>query len=463
MIQIKITLEHIRPPIWRRILVSENTTLAGLHKIIQTVFGWYDCHRHDFNYQGDYFGDPDCDDTGELEFSDEKKMTLKKMRLAEGSRIHYQYDFGDSWDHLLLVEKILPLEESMQLPACLKGKRACPPEDVGGVWGYQNFLDAIADPEHEEHDEYLEWCGGDFDPEAFDLNAINKALHAKAGGGNTWEERLAEEPQPQNRGKATAPVELEITEEDEQIALDMELRRDMVSFLGYLNEKKVTGTQSTGNLPRKAIEGIAARFVHPIELESRFGDTVIRFQNEYDVPQIYFLHLMANDADLIDGGKAKRWRMTELGEKFLEMPPLMQVCFLFLGWWALTDWRMIYPWEVFDDVDYAAFISAAYGLLQTMPVNSPMLYDDFVRGCLQENKLLKNGATVNEDRMSLYKYAIKHMLVNTLENFGVLEPMQAFESNGIKQEATLSKTLFGEKMMNWLQSALEQIAEDEHQ
>ena len=98
------------------------------------------------------------------------------MVTSENERFLYEYDFGDSWIHEILVEKILPPEPKKRYPVCLKGKRACPPEDVGGPWGYADFLEAIRDPDHPEHEEYLEWAGEDFDPEAFDLDEVNRAL-----------------------------------------------------------------------------------------------------------------------------------------------------------------------------------------------------------------------------------------------------------------------------------------------
>jgi hypothetical protein len=98
------------------------------------------------------------------------------MTPTKNERFDYEYDFGDGWEHRILVEKILPLEPGRAYPVCIKGRRACPPEDVGGTWGYAAFLDAIGDPEHPEHDSYLEWIGGEFDPEAFDLDEVNDAL-----------------------------------------------------------------------------------------------------------------------------------------------------------------------------------------------------------------------------------------------------------------------------------------------
>lgn len=174
--QIKMTLNNIRPPIWRRVLVSDNITLFDLHKIIQRAFGWYNCHLHEFTIHAVPYGDPASDEFDEFGLKDEIKFTLRKLKLSEGSRFTYEYDFGDSWEHTLILEKILPFAEGTDLPQCIKGKRACPPEDVGGPWGYQGFLEAINDPQNKEHDSYREWIG-EFDPEAFDLEDINKRLH----------------------------------------------------------------------------------------------------------------------------------------------------------------------------------------------------------------------------------------------------------------------------------------------
>jgi hypothetical protein len=174
--QIKVTLEESKPPIWRRLLVRSDITLAGLHRIIQAAFGWGDYHLHQFIVGEIYFGEPHPDYDDYLEMHDERKITLHRIAQREGFKFRYEYDFGDSWLHQVLVEKILPQEPGRDYPVCVKGRRACPPEDVGGIWGYYHFLEAIQDPEHEEHSEYLEWIGGEFDPEAFDLDEVNQAL-----------------------------------------------------------------------------------------------------------------------------------------------------------------------------------------------------------------------------------------------------------------------------------------------
>lgn len=175
--QIKVTLRHSKPPIWRRIQVPGDINLAKLHRILQVVMGWEDYHLHQFIVGGTYFGQPhpDYEDFG-LEMRDEKRVKLQQIVPGEKLKFVYEYDFGDNWQHDLRVEKVLPPEPGVRYPRCLKGKRACPPEDVGGVWGYDSFLEAIQDPDHPEHDIMLEWIGGEFDPEVFDLDEINAAL-----------------------------------------------------------------------------------------------------------------------------------------------------------------------------------------------------------------------------------------------------------------------------------------------
>jgi hypothetical protein len=177
--QVKITLKHSKPPIWRRLFISSEITLAQLHDIIQMAMGWYDSHLHMFRIHNENYSIPyDEDHLIELDARDSRRMKLSKLITAEGEKFAYEYDFGDFWEHDILIEKILPPDPKQKLPVCIKGKRACPPEDVGGVWGYDTFLEAIKDPQHPEHEMYTEWIDGEFDPEAFDLDAINSALRS---------------------------------------------------------------------------------------------------------------------------------------------------------------------------------------------------------------------------------------------------------------------------------------------
>jgi Plasmid pRiA4b ORF-3-like protein len=174
MLQIKVTLEGIRPPIWRRLVVNGDATLAHLHTVLQVAMGWEDCHLHCFRIGDARYGPADHGglDLGEL---DESAVRVAEA-FATNVRGTYEYDFGDSWEHQLVVEKAdVPIVPSA-VATCTAGKRSCPPEDCGGFWGYANLLEAIADPAHEEHDELLEWLGEGFDPERFDKEAVNAVL-----------------------------------------------------------------------------------------------------------------------------------------------------------------------------------------------------------------------------------------------------------------------------------------------
>ena len=170
--QLKITLDRIRPPIWRRVQVSSNISLGELHGIIQRTMGWHGYHMHQFIAGDIYYGEPDP----EFDADDESKAKLSKVAPSEKSKFKYEYDFGDGWDHTILVEKILPAESDVQYPRCLAGKRACPPEDCGGPYFYPELLEIISNPGHEDHQDRLEWLGGEFDPEHFDLAEVNAAL-----------------------------------------------------------------------------------------------------------------------------------------------------------------------------------------------------------------------------------------------------------------------------------------------
>ena len=176
--QLKITLRYMRPPVWRRVQVPSDITLAKLHRIIQVAMGWYDSHLHQFIVGERYYGVPSIDEFSELELTDEKKARLSQVLSKSKQKMVYEYDFGDGWEHEILLEKVLQTDPGVRYPRCMGGARACPPEDCGGVGGYANFLQAISDPNHEEHDEYLEWIGGEFDPEKFDLDLVNRELKA---------------------------------------------------------------------------------------------------------------------------------------------------------------------------------------------------------------------------------------------------------------------------------------------
>ncbi|VAX35481.1 hypothetical protein MNBD_UNCLBAC01-755 [hydrothermal vent metagenome] len=162
--QLKITLSYITPPIWRRIEVAEDVTLSQLALILMGVMGWDGGHLHQFRINGEFYGIPNED----LETIDECTVSLKDILDQGVSKFVFDYDFGDSWEHVVKVEKMVELEKGVKYPRCIKGARQCPPEDCGGVPGYEEFLKAMSDPKHSEHESMCEWIGGEFDPEKFD-------------------------------------------------------------------------------------------------------------------------------------------------------------------------------------------------------------------------------------------------------------------------------------------------------
>lgn len=139
--QLKVTLKQSKPPVWRRLQVSGDVTLAKLHRILQIAMGWTDSHLHQFRIGENYYSTPQPE--WDFDVQDEKKARLIKVAPAEKFRFVYEYDFGDSWEHEITVEKVMPAQDKMTHAVCITGKRACPPENCGGVWGYESLLEAI--------------------------------------------------------------------------------------------------------------------------------------------------------------------------------------------------------------------------------------------------------------------------------------------------------------------------------
>ncbi len=176
--QLKISLVGAQPPIWRSVLVDSMIMFRDLHRTIQLAMGWEVSHLHLFQLPSDVLiGDPAEDPDGMMNFVDEAMVSISSVLMEEGHQLRYEYDFGDSWEHDILLEMIHPGTETGNLPRCVEAARQCPPEDVGGLPGFYHFLDAMADTTHPEHDLVREWIGSDrFDPEFVDLEQINDNL-----------------------------------------------------------------------------------------------------------------------------------------------------------------------------------------------------------------------------------------------------------------------------------------------
>ena len=176
MLQLRIALRGIEPPIWRRVLVPDHLQLAQLHRVLQGAMGWTNSHLHEFEIGGLSYGpmDPEARAMGYPAF-DEKHVRLWNFKRQPGITFTYTYDLGDNWEHDVEIEEFVAVADDIE-PKVLAGERNCPPEDVGGVDGYMSFVEAVLDPSHEEHEAMLTWAGGRFDPEEFDLAAANEAV-----------------------------------------------------------------------------------------------------------------------------------------------------------------------------------------------------------------------------------------------------------------------------------------------
>lgn len=177
--QLHILLDDSNPKIWRRILVDSEVLLVDLHRIIQSTFGWTNSHLHVFEAGMESYAPKEFEVE---ETKDSRKVKLNKIMKTTNSVIKYEYDFGDSWNHTVLLEKILDWDDSLQIPSCIDGKNNCPPEDCGGIWSYEDLLITLADKKHPEHDDMLEWLGGEFDPKYCNTDEINKLLSQKDYG-----------------------------------------------------------------------------------------------------------------------------------------------------------------------------------------------------------------------------------------------------------------------------------------
>lgn len=182
--QVKISLVESNPSIWRRLLVPSDMLLCDFHKVIQTAMGWTNSHLHQFIQDNTFYtvrmpGDNFWD---EMDNVDYKGMMISDLLTIEKDAVMYEYDFGDGWVHNISLEKISQSEANSKYPVCLDGAMNCPPEDCGGIWGYAQMLEVLENPDDGEYKSYIEWLGGEFDPENFDAGEVNKLLARKDYG-----------------------------------------------------------------------------------------------------------------------------------------------------------------------------------------------------------------------------------------------------------------------------------------
>lgn len=421
--QLKVTLEGIDPPIWRRFQVPRDISLFELHLILQIVMGWTNSHLHEFQIQGERYSTPRDGGFAGEKINNDHKFKLEEVLPPRGESFSYRYDFGDCWDHLVEVEEILPLALKRTYPCCLGGARACPPEDVGGVWGYGEFLEAIKHPNHPEHELYLNWVGKEFDPDKFDLNMKDAEL-------NNYQltdlVRIHERYYPKGQGPRLKLYQ-GITRwndglSDKQLKqlADLPLRRDVLSLLSYLRDHDVRGTQSTGNLPLKAVRDIAARFVRPPELDTRLGDRVYKLRSEFDVWPLYFVHILAEVGGLITRGKGKKLRLTRKGKLYLDQEPPIQVWFLLETWWFHTNWLIAYSARGMGETLSHRFSYLVLDVLLSLDVGREIFFEEFADTLIKSGHLQWHSENQTYAQNSL-RNSIKRMIIDILKKFQAVE------------------------------------------
>jgi hypothetical protein len=456
--QIKVTLYDSHPPVWRRILVPGSTTLLRLHDILQIVMGWEDNHLHMFTIEGSIYGDPADDEYGDRITLDEANYKLSQVIYGEGHRFTYEYDFGDGWDHTLLVEKIISPQDGVHYPLCLKGKRACPPEDVGGVRGYINFLEAIRDSSHDEYEEYLAWVGGEFDPEAFNLEVVNAQLRCMGRGRSTeslsaWS--IQENELTERKFDLASSWSQTLSDDQRAVAEGLPLRRDVIILLTYLRDNRVIGTQSTGNLPLKAVHEICAQFVNPLELEVIIGDYVYRIRTETDVWPLLFRHVLVSVGGLVIGGLGRRWKLTPLGERFLAETAPRQVWLLLVTWWMQTNWAIASSYDFEDGYMPAGFSRLALEHLLALSLGKPVSFEFFADRMIEDSRMVW---PVNKDRARrILSSIIEGMVINPLVDFGVLQTEYVTQETlgaEFRELSTFWVTPFGRGLLQALKDAM---------
>lgn len=446
LFQLKITLKNIKPPIWRRVLVHSNIKLPDLHKIIQTVMGWTNSHLHQFVINNSNYALPD--DESFLEIVDYRKIKLDSLITTLKSKIKYEYDFGDGWEHEIVLEKVLDRDKELFYPVCIGGKRNCPPEDCGGPYSYEELIEIINNPKHDEHDEMIAWLGGEFDPEEFDLEAINEDLRdlkqRVSREEDVWEDGLDEVEAAEVVGWMET-----LTPEDKEFAEKLPLRRDMIALLTYLRDTKVTGTKATGNFPLKAVSEICARFVEPVTLERKIGDKVYKVRSESEVWPLYFRHVLAAVPVFIEGGPGRRWKLTIIGERFLALPPALQIWIMCANWWTMINWAIAVNYELHSGYLDLDFRMAALHQLLELPLATHTDFKTFA------DKIIKDASlvwTMQDQKFARYimHVTIERIVVKPQIDFGVLEvTTQPNEILGedFQQISSILLTPFGKKLL----------------
>jgi hypothetical protein len=321
---------------------------------------------------------------------------------------------------------------------------------VGGVWGYQEFLEAIADPEHPEHDRNLEWIGGEFDPEHFDLDEVNDRLRHPR---RSREDDDYQPPQWEDRvlGRITTWSQ-RLNRKQFALAESLAVRRDMVTLLNYFKEKHPVGTQSTGNLQLKAVREVCAQFVHPPKLEDTIGDYHYQIRSEADVWPLFYLHMLANTGGLVIGGRARIWNLLPAGEAFLNFPAPIQLGLMLSIWWHKEDWRIAFPFAGLSPGLPPNFGKSVLARLLELKTGRSVPYEPFADELTVMTDLTWSSADQTFANDTL-RSAIERMVIDPLAGFGCLAcEYRARSRYGLKSKelVKIRLTPFGKGLLETL-------------
>jgi len=456
--QFKITLKGIRPPIWRRIQVPVTYTFWDLHVAIQDAMGWWDYHLHEFELDDPFSGkktnigmlDDDIEPFDDREILPEEKCVVGDWFSPQNNKARYLYDFGDGWEHEVVLEDILPREKGVEYPVCTGGERACPPEDCGGVRGYAELLEAVRDVKHEEHDRLMERLGGKFDPEHFALAEVEfddpVERRAVAFGGR---EGIKLPLLRARNSKKWYPEEAEDDIEVQALQAEVNaaaatnaLRLDIVALLDYIGDRSIKLTQA-GNLPLKDVRAINDLFIEPEELDDRIGDRVYKLRTEDEAQRVKFLRILSQKAGLTKV-RNNRISTTKAAAHFLKKGSYEQLKLLLVAWLTKDHWGRLTYWpELLEPIMERAYDVAEH--ISRLPAGERIDYYAFEQSLL--SKLHLRFATEDQDSARRFSYmAIAMSILLPLEWFGVVSLERAEHEYGYSKIVALRLTDLGKSV-----------------
>ena len=302
--------------------------------------------------------------------------------VSVGESFSYIYDMGDGWIHDILVESVEESGKNAGLAHCISGERSCPPENIGGIPGYQELLDRLSDQRTQRINEFSVENGYSFDPNNFNKEEVNRRLEdynllLQIPTTSYWNREFYFYAVPQF---FSSDWSQQLSEQNSQYAEFLPFRRDVVTLLTYLQNNKVKGTKALGNFPRKHIRNLTAGFIDPPVLDIQIDEQIWKLQSEDDVPELVFMHVFLNSAGLIIGAENVDWFVSNLGESFLILEPKNQIWFMASYWIFLFNWNFCYLYS--DEslsVNYYLFQNRLMRLVLDYPLNIPIKIDQLIQ------------------------------------------------------------------------------------